>query len=109
MSSPVTSVMGSYFTLCITYSVPGSRLNSMISCMINLFLIFFSRLVNGGYTEWNSWTPCSVTCGRGIKKRQRFCTNPEPAYGGVACGHLGSGEEIVQCYDVNCPGECLVN
>lgn len=65
--------------------------------------------MNGGYTEWNGWTPCSVTCGRGIKKRQRFCTNPEPAYGGVACGHLGSGEEAVQCYDVNCPGEYLVN
>lgn len=65
--------------------------------------------MNGGYTEWNGWSPCSVTCGRGIKKRQRFCTNPEPAYGGVACGHLGSGEEIVQCYDVNCPGECLLD
>ncbi|KAL9971012.1 hypothetical protein ACROYT_G023488 [Oculina patagonica] len=59
--------------------------------------------VNGGYTEWNGWTACSVSCGKGIKKRQRFCTNPEPAYGGVACGHLGSGEEVVQCYDVNCP------
>ena len=65
----------------------------------------FHVLVNGGYTEWNGWAPCSVTCGRGIKKRQRFCTNPEPAYGGVACGHLGSGEEVVQCYDVNCPGK----
>ena len=65
--------------------------------------------MNGGYTEWNGWSPCSVTCGRGIKKRQRFCTNPEPAYGGVACGHLGSGEEIVQCYDVNCPGEWLLD
>lgn len=64
--------------------------------------------MNGGYTEWNGWTACSVTCGRGIKKRQRFCSNPEPAYGGVACGHLGSGEEVVQCYDVNCPGECQV-
>ena len=68
----------------------------------------FLVLVNGGYTDWNNWTPCSVTCGKGIKTRQRFCTNPEPAYGGVACGHLGSGEESVQCYDVNCPGECLV-
>ncbi|XP_068700145.1 uncharacterized protein [Montipora foliosa] len=59
--------------------------------------------VNGGYTEWNNWGPCSVTCDKGIKTRQRFCTNPEPAYGGVGCGHLGSAEETVQCYDVNCP------
>lgn len=74
----------------------------------NFQQIPFHVLVNGGYTEWNGWTACSVTCGKGIKKRQRFCTNPEPAYGGVACGHLGSGEEVVQCYDVNCPGECQV-
>ncbi|XP_074627228.1 uncharacterized protein LOC141885237 isoform X4 [Acropora palmata] len=59
--------------------------------------------VNGGYTEWNNWSPCSVSCGKGIKTRQRFCTNPDPAYGGVGCGHLGSAEETLECYDVNCP------
>ena len=69
----------------------------------------FSFLVNGGYTEWNNWGPCSVTCDKGIKTRQRFCTNPEPAYGGVGCGHLGSAEETVQCYDVNCPSNCFVD
>lgn len=73
---------------------------------VALIQFSFPFTVNGGYTEWNNWSPCSVSCGKGIKTRQRFCTNPEPAYGGVGCGHLGSAEESLQCYDVNCPSKC---
>lgn len=73
---------------------------------VALIQFSFPFPVNGGYTEWNNWSPCSVSCGKGIKTRQRFCTNPEPAYGGVGCGHLGSAEETLECYDVNCPSRC---
>ena len=62
--------------------------------------------VNGGYTEWSDWESCSASCGKGIKVRRRLCSNPEPAYGGLSCDHLGAGQEVVQCFVANCPSEC---
>lgn len=41
--------------------------------------------VNGGVREWNEWSKCSKTCGRGKKTRTRTCTNPTPSHGGANC------------------------
>ncbi|CAC5405364.1 unnamed protein product [Mytilus coruscus] len=32
----------------------------------------------GGWSDWESWTTCSRTCGRGMIYRQRICNNPTP-------------------------------
>lgn len=61
--------------------------------------------VNGGFTEWGSWTSCSMTCGDGKKTRSRTCNNPVPANGGKSCEdqNLGLSEETGDCNEGPCP------
>ncbi|XP_052793992.1 SCO-spondin-like [Mya arenaria] len=74
--------------------------------------------MDGGYTEWSSWTACSVDCGIGMSQRKRDCSNPPPRYGGLPC--IGKSTEIIDCdTGIHCPihggwsdwsqyGECSV-
>ncbi|XP_021339828.1 uncharacterized protein LOC110441056, partial [Mizuhopecten yessoensis] len=41
--------------------------------------------VNGGWSSWLSWTPCTKSCDGGVSRRYRFCNNPLPQYGGSFC------------------------
>ncbi|KAK3735104.1 hypothetical protein RRG08_054458 [Elysia crispata] len=42
--------------------------------------------VDGAWSEWPSdWSPCSRTCGGGVKKKVRVCDNPKPRLGGKDC------------------------
>ncbi|XP_069129969.1 uncharacterized protein [Argopecten irradians] len=41
--------------------------------------------INGGWSPWLSWTPCSKSCDGGVSRRYRFCNNPLPQYGGSFC------------------------
>ena len=75
------------------------------------FLRIFSNyrccvvVVNGGYTEWAPWTACSVTCGGGVIKRTRNCSNPSPQFGGKDCS-LDGPEILTQaCNPQQCPGK----
>ena len=57
--------------------------------------------VAGGWSPWGDFTACSKTCGIGIQRRSRTCTNPAPQYGGPDC--QGLAEEIRKC---KAPAKC---
>lgn len=59
--------------------------------------------VNGNWTEWSSWNECSVTCGGGMKVRERNCSNPIPQYGGESCFGNYSNTEL--CNEYPCPSK----
>lgn len=51
---------------------------------------------------WNSWSPCSATCGIGTKVRTRNCDNPPASHGGAYCE--GSNSESDTCSVQSCAG-----
>ncbi|KAI8490945.1 hypothetical protein Bbelb_313640 [Branchiostoma belcheri] len=60
--------------------------------------------VDGGWSDWGSWSGCNVTCGVGTETRDRTCTNPAPENGGADCD--GSAQETQACdTGVSCPGQ----
>ena len=58
--------------------------------------------MDGNWTEWRAWGPCSLTCGGGSQDRTRSCTNPPPAFGGANC--VGKRKEFRVCNNIPCPG-----
>lgn len=45
-----------------------------------------SAPINGGWSEWASWSQCDGTCGfLRMSKRTRTCSNPAPQNGGALC------------------------
>ncbi|XP_078615239.1 uncharacterized protein LOC144884129 isoform X2 [Branchiostoma floridae x Branchiostoma japonicum] len=52
--------------------------------------------VNGEWTVWSPWAPCTAPCG-GTRQRARTCDNPAPAHGGRFCeGNLYQSEMCKQ-------------
>ena len=62
-----------------------------------------SFLVDGGFTEWSAFGPCSTSCGPGIQVKSRSCTNPPPINNGSDC--VGPREESRACNNGPCPGK----
>ncbi|XP_041428394.1 hemicentin-2 isoform X1 [Xenopus laevis] len=52
--------------------------------------------VDGGWTSWSRWAPCSSTCGEGSRQRTRSCFSPPPQNGGKACAGKDTETEICQ-------------
>ena len=61
--------------------------------------IFF-HLVDCQWTEWEGWSPCSKSCGDGIRERQRNVSR-EALNGGDSC--QGAAAAFEECND----GPCL--
>ena len=62
----------------------------------------FNFLVNGNWGDWQNYGACNVTCGGGIKTRNRICDSPSTAFGGDDC--QGAGSESQTCNNSPCPG-----
>lgn len=62
-------------------------------------------VVNGGYGSWGEFSDCTVTCGGGVKQKERRCDSPEPAFGGQTCEEqgLGASVETQLCNEAPCP------
>ncbi|OPL32825.1 hemicentin-1 lowquality protein, partial [Mytilus galloprovincialis] len=54
-----------------------------------------------GWSLWDSWGPCNVTCGNGQQRRRRSCNNPAPANGGTYC--QGEEYDYISCTLPVCP------
>ena len=66
-------------------------------------LIHFNFKVNGGWSNWNSWSACNQSCGTGEQERNRTCTHPNPINGGKPCE--GPSRQSQICNTHVCPGE----
>ena len=70
-------------------------------------ILFPIITVDGGWSDYSEWTPCSASCGGGSQERTRECDNPQPENGGQAC--TGTAKETRPCNILPCPGEILKN
>ena len=67
----------------------------IIQSMATLF-----KIVDGAWSEWSAWWLCSVTCGGGLRWRNRTCDGT--IYGGDYC--VGAANESDVCSTEPCPG-----
>ena len=58
-------------------------------------------LVNCKISSWNEWDPCSVSCGKGVKSRNRQII-VAPMNGGTPCP---KSTESSNCATLDCPGK----
>ena len=65
--------------------------------------MIISSIVNGGWSEWTSWSTCGQNC---QKTRSRLCDNPTPANGGSECS--GENTEEMSCSGGNCVRDPII-
>ncbi|XP_013879264.1 SCO-spondin isoform X2 [Austrofundulus limnaeus] len=56
--------------------------------------------VDGGWSQWGTWSECSLPCVGGVTFRRRLCNNPAPQNGGRGC--LGVAEQQKECNKQMC-------
>ncbi|NWI93347.1 HMCN1 protein, partial [Pitta sordida] len=57
--------------------------------------------VDGEWSPWQPWGPCSASCGKGTQSRVRLCSSPAPAHGGAQCH--GPDTQLQVCHRRRCP------
>ena len=86
---------------------PSDTLNEQFNKIKGHFMhIFCSKIcfeVDGGWSPWSHFSPCTVSCGEGTMSRERFCNNPRPAHNGNSC--VGDNKETSHCHDRECPSK----
>ena len=75
-------------------SIPRKN-NGLVTLPCNL-------AVHGEWSDWGSWSPCSVSCGEGEQTRSRRCENPAPNEYGDYCTGVNVTSQL--CTEEECPG-----
>ncbi|KAL4226991.1 A disintegrin and metalloproteinase with thrombospondin motifs 9 [Mactra antiquata] len=90
---------------CLTQHMPmadGTTCNIGMWCMKGQCVkAKAERKIKGGWSKWQPYQKCSRTCGGGIKKAYRECTNPVPSGGGRYC--TGKRVKYRHCNIKPCP------
>lgn len=55
------------------------------------------------WTDWDSWTACSVSCGSGLQSHQRQCVDMVTGLVGPADMCNGTDHELRACTIAACP------
>ena len=103
----VSEIPWIYDSRMLFWVIKGSIVSYERKKMFECFLLSrkFSLLVNGRWSVWSSWSPCSVSCGNGRQERMRKCNDPVPEYGGKFC--QGPAREFHNCEEDDCPGNFI--
>lgn len=80
-----------------------ATLNTNFRTGLFILTIPFLFTVDGSWGNWQSWGPCSASCGGGEKTRKRLCNNPEPSNRGRPCP--GDATQVSRCNIHACPGK----
>ena len=65
--------------------------------------IEYSLNLEKGWGDWNAWSPCAVTCGKGTIGRQRVCLgmqHPE-LMAAIKSGDKGIPKNFMECHEMN--------
>ena len=83
-----------------------TTLRSRMQISFKIFVMFcLFSIVNGGLSEWTSWSGCSGMCVRGVQTRVRQCNNPAPRCGGEPCGNGVVTKQTKEC--MVCPSKII--
>ena len=63
--------------------------------------IQLESVVDGNWGGWGEWSGCSQSCGGGIRRSRRECSNPSPSGAGLYC--LGARVRYESCNTWECP------
>ena len=61
----------------------------------------FLYTVDGMWSDWGHWTPCTRSCEGGTRTRQKLCNSPAPMFGGLLC--VGTDSQVDYCNNEPCP------
>lgn len=90
---------------CKTFGAPpvdGTRCGDRHWCIKGECVDDGSPMIDGEWSDWQDYQPCSRTCGVGVTWRTRTCTNPVPQNGGKKCEGYGKGLWKI-CNSQPCP------
>ncbi|CAF1679281.1 unnamed protein product [Rotaria magnacalcarata] len=103
---------------CVGDSVQVATCDSGVSCASMSFpcilitfyvcILLFTvapapwKSVNGNWSGWSNWSPCSVSCGNGTQYQTRACNTTTPSQGGSLC--RGDALQTQTCTtNLSCP------